>query len=84
VIDVIAVQSDLPDYPATRYQVVHAVYAPQERAFPAARGADEGRDLVGIKFQVDGVQGMKITVVKIQVFRSAFNGRVHTVTSPVV
>ncbi|WP_148311822.1 hypothetical protein [Serpentinimonas maccroryi] len=62
-----AIKADQALGALARVQAVHAIQGAQQRRFAATRGADKGRDLALDDVEVDGFQGMKAAVVKVEV-----------------
>jgi hypothetical protein len=65
VIDVLAVQRYLAVEAKAADEIIHAVQAPQHRALPAPRGADESGDRPGSDRQVRVAHGRRAPVVEL-------------------
>ena len=50
-----------------RHKVVHPVQGLEESGFAAARGADEGSDLLFAHVQRDALEGLEVAVPEVQV-----------------
>ena len=68
VVDIFAVELDLPGDPGVQHQIVHAVQAAQQGGFAAAGGADESRRFFFADLQIDGFERALVAVVEIDVF----------------
>ena len=51
-----------------RHKVVHPVQGLEEGGFAAARGADEGSDLLFAHVQRDALEGLEVAVPEVQIF----------------
>ena len=65
-IDVLPPETHGAPDPAGGNQVVHPVEAPEERGFPASRGADERRDPVSEDVDIDVFQGRGLAVEEVE------------------
>src|SRR5882724_10270341 len=73
--DVGMVQHQLAGGALPRIEIVHPVENAQERRLAAARRADEGRDAVGAKREVDVLQRVVFAIVEIQIARDHLRRR---------
>src|SRR5262245_24021459 len=64
--DVVAVEQHLPLCALVRIEIVHPVEHAQERRFPAARGADEGRHLLLIERHRDRLERPVVAVEELE------------------
>ena len=82
VIDVVAVQLDLPLDAADLHQIVHPVDAAQQSGLAATGRADEGGDLTLGDLHVDVEQRLLVAVVQVEILhlqRSLLRGQVEQV-----
>src|SRR5690606_41583637 len=64
---IFAVETDLAFGSLPGIEFIHAVKGPQQCGLPTAGGTDERRHLVLVNGHIDVLDGLKITVVEVQV-----------------
>ena len=65
--DILAVEQHFALGPLARIKIVHAVEHAQQGGLAAARGADEGRHVVGAQRQRDTLEGQRVAVEELEV-----------------